>query len=115
REGMRRESFDQAAAFHAPDRRTPAVSRKCIGESSRKRISSVAPQILRVIGPVDAFFVIEGFDGSRILAVRNTHQDVRNAHTHIARILALAESFPLRVLGGVEHLTKIAWLSEARE
>ena len=91
------------------------ILRERIRHPRAQRISRVHPQILGVVGAVDVLFVRELVDRLRLFAVRQTGQRSRQAESHVARIFALTERFPLGVFRAVEDLRQIARSIQLRE
>ena len=56
---MGRQTFHQAAAFHAANGGQPAVLGKGVGQPGAEGVGGVGPQVLAVIGTVDVFFKVE--------------------------------------------------------
>ena len=111
-EGMRRQVFDQATAFHTANGCAPAEVFKRGRQACAEGPGGVAPQVLAVVGAVHVFDKVEAFNGGAVLrVVRQTAQEARQGQANVARILRLAEGLPLGVFHRVEHLGQVARLA----
>src|ERR1017187_4957391 len=61
-EGVSGQAFDQASAFDAANGSTPSVLCESVSETRAQGVRGIPPQILAVIGAIDAFFIIESLD-----------------------------------------------------
>ena len=107
-ERVRRQALDRAAAFRAADRRAPAVLGEGLGDALRQDPGGVAPEVLGVVGAVDVLDIVHAFHRSRLRAVGQAQEEVRQHQGHVARILALAEGAPLDQLQALEDLGQVA-------
>ncbi|MNT03087.1 hypothetical protein D3C72_1376070 [compost metagenome] len=101
--------FDQAAAFHATDRRAPAEVRERGREAGAERPRGVAPQVFGMIGAIHVLNKVEAFDGGALYRViGQAAQEARHGQADVTRVFRIAEAAPLGVFHRVEHLGQVA-------
>src|ERR1700733_9087468 len=114
-EVMRGQIFYKTAAFYAADSSAPAVFSESICETRAERISSVAPQILRVVRTVDLFLEIEAVDLIRLSAIGKARQHAWEGQRDISRIFRLPERLPLCIFCRIEYLCDVPRQAKLRE
>ncbi len=114
RETVSRKAFHQPPAFHSTHRHAHAVEREGLRHLRAQRVSGIHPQILGVVGPVHVLFIPELVDQLGLGAIGQTGQGARARQRHIARVFALAERLPFRIVRLVEDLGQVARSIERR-
>nr|GEU28409.1 hypothetical protein [Tanacetum cinerariifolium] len=107
-ERVRRHARDLAAAFHAANRRRPAMLGKRIGDAQAQLISRVRPQVFAVVGAVDVLFECERLHRIGLGAIRQAGGVARQDQGDVARVFRFAETAPRRQLGAVEDFAHVA-------
>jgi len=110
--GIERQALDQAAAFHAADRRRPAIEREGMGDALGQGEGGIAPEEGGLVGHAHVFLEIQAFAGAATAPIGQAQQHVRQHQADVAGVLLAAEFAPAGEIDALEYLGQVARLAQ---